>query len=147
MVGVSNTSRVSPGTSVLAVIGLILSGCAYVSDNTAEVLFSNPAQFDLMDCKQIDASRKWLAAQSAEIQGLMAKAETGAAGSVVVEVAYRNDYLKIRGQAMRAEEAWQREKCGGAANSGAVAAHATIASKSVAPDTPIKPVPSASTIY
>ena len=41
----------------------------------------------------------------------MAKAETGVAGPVVAEVAYRNEYIAVRGQAEVAEEAWQRNKC------------------------------------
>jgi hypothetical protein len=41
----------------------------------------------------------------------MAKAETGVAGSVVAEVAYRNDYISVRAQQKLADEAWQRNKC------------------------------------
>ena len=41
----------------------------------------------------------------------MAKAETGVAGPVVAEIAYRNEYISVRGQARFAEEAWQRGKC------------------------------------
>ena len=38
----------------------------------------------------------------------MAKAETGVAGSVVAEVAYRNDYIALRAQSKLADEAWRR---------------------------------------
>jgi hypothetical protein len=41
----------------------------------------------------------------------MAKAETGFAGPVVAEMAYRNDYVAVRGQSRFAEDAWQRNKC------------------------------------
>ena len=41
----------------------------------------------------------------------MAKAETGVAGSVVAEVAYRNELISTRGQQKLAEEAWRRNKC------------------------------------
>jgi hypothetical protein len=41
----------------------------------------------------------------------MAKAETGVAGSLVSEMAYRNDYLAVRGQSRNAEEAWRRNQC------------------------------------
>ncbi len=41
----------------------------------------------------------------------MAKAETGVAGSVVAELAYRNDYIAVRGQSKLAEEAWQSNRC------------------------------------
>ena len=41
----------------------------------------------------------------------MAKAGTGVAGSVVAEVAYRNDYIAVRGQSKLAEEAWRKNRC------------------------------------
>jgi hypothetical protein len=41
----------------------------------------------------------------------MTKAETGVAGSVVAEMAYRNDYIALRGQSKLAEEAWQKNRC------------------------------------
>ncbi len=41
----------------------------------------------------------------------MAKADTGVAGPVVAELAYRNEYISVRGQARFAEQAWQRNKC------------------------------------
>ena len=41
----------------------------------------------------------------------MDKAETGAGGTVVSELAYRNDYIAVRGSAQLAEDAWRRNKC------------------------------------
>ncbi len=41
----------------------------------------------------------------------MAKAQTGVGGSVVSELAYRNDYIAVRGQSKFAEEAWQKNRC------------------------------------
>ena len=61
--------------------------------------------------QQLETERKALATRAAELQGLMAKAQTGVAGPVVAELAYRNDYIAVRGQAKLAEEAWQRNKC------------------------------------
>jgi hypothetical protein len=73
--------------------------------------FADPAQFDLYDCRQLETSRKGLAARAADLQRLMAKAETGAGGAMVAEIAYRNDYVAVRGQQQFAEEAWQRNRC------------------------------------
>ena len=81
-----------------------------MSDNISSA-FADPAKYDLYECKQLETERKNLANRAAELQGLMAKAETGAAGSVVAELAYRNDYIAIRGQTKLADEAWQRNKC------------------------------------
>jgi len=98
--------------AVVALLGLgfALSGCAEMGDGMT-LAFADPAKYDLYECKQLEPERKALANRAAELQGLMAKAETGVAGSVVAELAYRNDYIAVRGQARLAEEAWRRNKC------------------------------------
>jgi len=95
--------------AVLALV-LVLPGCASVSDDIS-LAFADPAKYDLYDCKQLEPERKRLAARTAELQGLMAKAETGAGGAVVAEVAYRNEYIATRGQTKLAEQAWQKNRC------------------------------------
>jgi hypothetical protein len=92
-------------------LGLALSGCAEMSDSAMTTAFADPAQYDLYDCKQLEAERKNLASRAAELQGLMAKAETGTGGTVVAELAYRNDYVAVRGRMRFAEDAWRRNKC------------------------------------
>ena len=87
-----------------------LGGCAGMSDGMS-VAFADPAKYDLYDCKQLEAARASLAARTAELQGLMAKAETGVGGTMVAELAYRNEYIAVRGQAKFADEAWQRNRC------------------------------------
>ena len=94
----------------LCVLGASLSGCADMSDGMTQA-FADPAQYELYDCKQLEAERKSLANRAAELQGLMAKAETGVGGSVVSELAYRNDYLAVRGRTRFAEEAWRKNRC------------------------------------
>ncbi|MEA2829313.1 MAG: hypothetical protein QOF22_61 [Bradyrhizobium sp.] len=94
----------------LLALGLGLNGCADMSDSMISA-FADPAKYALYECKQLETERKSLASRGAELQGLMAKAETGVAGSVVSELAYRNDYIAVRGQAKLAEEAWRRNKC------------------------------------
>ena len=91
-------------------LGLGLAGCADMNDSLS-VAFADPAKYELYDCKQLEAERKNLANRSAELQGLMAKAQTGAAGPVVSELAYRNEYISVRGQSRNAEDAWQRNNC------------------------------------
>jgi len=95
--------------AVLA-LALALPGCADMSD-TMSLAFADPAKYELYDCKQLEPERRRLAARSAELQGLMAKAETGAGGAIVAEVAYRNEYIATRGQSRLAEQAWQKNRC------------------------------------
>ena len=94
----------------LLALGAGLSGCASVGDNLSSA-FADPAKYDLYECKHLEPERIRLSARAAELQGLMAKAETGVAGSVVAEVAYRNELVSTRAQQKLAEEAWQRNKC------------------------------------
>ena len=122
-----------------------LGGCADMGD-TMTTAFADPARYELYDCKQLEPERKTLAARAAELQGLMAKANTGVAGPVVAELAYRNEYIAVRGQAKFAEEAWQRNKCRESAPSATPAAAAAPAPRSI--ERPARsPAPSANAVY
>jgi hypothetical protein len=94
----------------LLVLGAGLSGCAEMSDSMTSA-FADPAKYELYECKQLEPERKNLATRLAELQGLMAKAQTGVAGPVVAELAYRNEYIAVRGQSKLAEEAWRKNRC------------------------------------
>ena len=95
---------------LLLALGGGLSGCAEMGESMTSA-FVDPAKYDLYECKQLEPERARLAARAAELQGLMAKAETGVAGPVVAELAYRNEYIMVRGQTKLADEAWRRNKC------------------------------------
>ena len=95
---------------LLLALGIGLSGCAAIGENVTTA-FADPAKYDLYECKQLGPERRGLAGRMAEVQGLMAKAETGVAGPVVAELAYRNDYISLRAQSKLADEAWRRNKC------------------------------------
>ncbi len=73
--------------------------------------FVDPAKYDLYSCVQLRTAREANAKRVEELRGLMAKAETGAAGTVVAEVAYGNDYVAARAQSNLSEEVWQRNHC------------------------------------
>jgi len=98
-------------SAALFALGLMLSGCAQMSDGMVSEAFADPAKYELYDCKQLEAERKTLAGRAAELQGLMAKADTGVAGPVVAELAYRNEYMSVRGQSRFADEAWRKSRC------------------------------------
>ena len=112
--------RLLPRVAALALpsLGLMLSlglgGCATsvseLGDNMT-LAFADPAKYDYYDCKLLEAERKSLKSRIEELERLMAKAQTGAAGPVVAELAYRNDYIAFRGQQRLADKAWQRNNC------------------------------------
>lgn len=108
----SFSHRLRGAGALLALLaaGAALSGCASMSETVAPA-FADPAAYELYDCKQLEGERKALASRTADLQKLMDKAETGAGGAVVSELAYRNDYVAVRGRAQVAEDAWRRNKC------------------------------------
>ncbi len=101
--------RAAAGVALL-VLGIGLAGCADIGESVSSA-FADPAKYDLYECPQLVAERKALATRAAELQALMAKAQTGVAGPVVAELAYRNEYIAVRGQTKLADEAWARNKC------------------------------------
>jgi hypothetical protein len=113
--------------AALFAAGIGLCGCANMGDTMISA-FADPAKYEFFDCKQLETERKSLATRGADLQRLMAKAETGVAGSVVSELAYRNDYIAVRAQAKLADEVWQRNKC--------------VASIQAGPDIPLAPATS-----
>jgi hypothetical protein len=98
------------GALLVLLAGAALSGCASMSETVAPA-FADPGAYELYDCKQLETERRQLATRTAELQKLMDKAETGAGGAVVSELAYRNDYVAVRGRAQLAEDAWRRNRC------------------------------------
>ncbi|RZN07852.1 twin-arginine translocation pathway signal [Bradyrhizobium genosp. SA-3] len=106
----SSSLRSCGGLLVLLAAGAALSGCAGMSETVAPA-FADPSKYELYDCKQLETERKALASRTADLQKLMDKAQTGAGGAVVSELAYRNDYIAVRGQAQLADEAWRRNRC------------------------------------
>ena len=105
-----SSSRARFGAVVLlAAVGL--AGCANLGDGALSGAFVDPAKYDQFDCQQLQAERGNLARRTVRLQGLIDKAETGVAGSLVGAVAYRNDYISARAQAKLVEENWVRSKC------------------------------------
>jgi hypothetical protein len=110
IVRVSQSLSPRGAAMALLVLGLTLAGCANMNDTMLSA-FADPAQFDLFDCKQLESTRIAQTTRAAELEGLMAKADTGVAGPVVAELAYRNEYISVRAQARLADQAWRRNKC------------------------------------
>src|SRR3954462_3567718 len=94
----------------LLALGVALSGCAEMSDSMTSA-FADPAKYDLYECKQLEPERKALANRLGEMPGVRANAASRGAGPVRAELAYRNEYIAVRGQSKLAEEAWQKNRC------------------------------------
>jgi hypothetical protein len=87
-----NASHYPTRRAMLALSAMLaLAGCAGAAVDEA-TFFVDPARYDLYDCRQLADARKQQSDKVDELKRLMAKAETGAGGSVVSELAYRPDY-------------------------------------------------------
>jgi len=95
----------------------MLGGCANVSVNES-TFFADPAAYAMYDCKQLAGVRTGMARRVEELQGLMAKAETGAAGALVAEIAYRQDYVSAQAKLKLANSEWERNRCESATDPG-----------------------------
>ncbi len=99
-----------PSVAGLAMAAALLSGCA-TNDATLSP-FADPSRYDLYDCAQLNTARKPLADRLSELRGLMAKAETGAAGSLVSGVAYQSDFVATQAQLDLIDQNRRRNNCG-----------------------------------
>jgi hypothetical protein len=75
------------------------------------MMFVNPGSFDYLGCADIASTAKATAHREQELKGLIDRAEDGGAGVVVAAMAYRSDYLKVRGELKLLEEAARNKNC------------------------------------
>jgi hypothetical protein len=80
-----------------ALATLLLAGCAGSNDQTASLLVT-PGKYAIYNCGQLAVAAGKTAERERELEGLMAKAQTGAGGQVVDAAVYRPDYLVARGE-------------------------------------------------
>jgi hypothetical protein len=95
---------------VVIASALMLSGCATATVDES-TFFVDPARYAMYDCKQLAPVRQTAAQRIEELKGLMMKAETGPAGSVVSEMAYRTDYVSAQATLKSVNAAWERNRC------------------------------------
>jgi hypothetical protein len=89
-------------------VAILLAGC---SVDVISTRFSDPAKYDLYECKQLVNERNDLEKRESELRGLIQKARDGAAGPVIAEVAYGPDYVTAREQMAVVNELRQRKNC------------------------------------
>ena len=90
------TARRMTKPALLCVIVSALGGCA--TGGVSSNLFVDPSRYDLYDCKQLATERAVIDGRVVQLEGLIAKAETGAAGGLVSGLAYQSDYSLNRAQ-------------------------------------------------
>ena len=74
-----------------------LSGCA-ASDDASGRFLVQPERYQLYSCTELAVAAQGVGARQLELEGLMAKAGPDASGRFVSTIAYRPEYLQLRGQ-------------------------------------------------
>ena len=98
----------------VSTLAALLAGCAGASlsgEDAVLAMYVDPSRYNLYNCAQLRTAKREQAKRVSDIEALMAKAQTGAGGAVMSEVAYRNDYNNARANYNLAEKAWQKNKC------------------------------------
>lgn len=99
----------------LAVAGALAAGlgaCAGgMGTSIGTSVFVDPAKYELYNCQQLVSTRKDINDRVIELERLMAKAETGAAGSLVSGLAYQTDYRATRAQRDDLDDRISRNNC------------------------------------
>jgi hypothetical protein len=91
-----------------------LSGCTAPggsADDGIARFFVAPDQFVLFNCEQLAARATVLAARQKELQGLMAQAGPAADGQLVSALAYRPEYISLRGDMIELRKAAAAKNC------------------------------------
>lgn len=82
---------------ISALAAAVLSGCA-ASEDTAGRFLVQPDKYVLYNCKELAEAAQAISARQLELERLIAKARTGSGGELVSDLAYRPEYVQLRGQ-------------------------------------------------
>lgn len=98
--------------ALLGAMTMSLGACASGgSSSFGSSVFVDPSRYDLYNCQQLATARKVTNDRVVELEGLMAKAETGAGGALVSGLAYQTDYRAQRAQRDAIDEQITRNNC------------------------------------
>lgn len=107
------------GTSIISTLGAVLIACSLAGCAAGTSIggprtsaFVDPSRYDLYNCTQLNEARASTQKRVNELEALMAKAKTGAAGGLVSAVAYESDYAKERANLDLIDDTRRRDNCG-----------------------------------
>jgi|ERR1044071_4344922 hypothetical protein len=93
-----------------AVASTLLCGCA-ASDDASGRFLVQPERYQLYSCRELAEAAQELVKRQRELEGLMAKAGSDAAGRFVSTAAYRPEYLQLRGLMNEIRRTSAEKKC------------------------------------
>ncbi|TKT72611.1 hypothetical protein YH63_014905 [Afipia massiliensis] len=101
-----------PRLAMLGALAIVLGACASGGGSPfGSSVFVDPSKYDLYNCQQLATARKAANDRVVELEGLMAKAETGAGGALVSGLAYQTDYRAQRAQRDAIDEKLASNNC------------------------------------
>jgi len=87
----------------------VVSGCA--SEDTTGRFLVAPDKFVLYNCAQLNDAAQGNFARQQELEKLIAKAERGSGGTIVSDMAYRPEYVQLRGEMTELRKATAEKNC------------------------------------
>jgi hypothetical protein len=84
------------GILIAALAALALTGCA--SDEAASRFLVEPDKYLLYSCPELATTAQANATRQRELENLIAKAGAGTGGQLASNMAYRPEYLQLRGE-------------------------------------------------
>jgi hypothetical protein len=93
-----------------ALAATLLSGCA-ASDDTSARFLVQPEKYQLYGCRELAEAAREVIKRRRELEGLMAKAGRDTSGRFVGTIAYRPEYLQLRGQMNEIRRTSIERKC------------------------------------
>jgi hypothetical protein len=98
-------------TQLIAILAAAtVSGCA-ASDDASGRFLVQPDKYQLYSCRELAEAAQGIGARQLELEGLMAKAGPDATGQFMSTIAYRPEYLQLRGQMNEIRRTSTEKKC------------------------------------
>ena len=86
-----------------------VAGCSY-NDDLASAIVA-PGKYELYTCENLNIRGREAAKRERELKALMERSEQGVGGAFVNILAYRTEYLTVRGELMQMERAASAKNC------------------------------------
>jgi hypothetical protein len=103
-------ARLSTRIVVTVVLASGLAGCAASMENFGAA-YVDPAKFTFYQCADLNQRAQALLKREQQLRDDMTRAEQGPGGGFVSTIAYRNDYLAVRGELKLLEKTAAEKKC------------------------------------
>lgn len=96
--------------TISALATALLSGCA-ASDDASGRFLVQPERYQLYSCRELAEAAAGISGRQRELEALMTKAESDASGRFMGTVAYRPEYLQMKGLMNEIRRTSTEKKC------------------------------------